>query len=152
MKKKRKSGIVNLFIFILFLISLFLGYKINEKKHFIDLPAIQTWLPYENWFKPKDSFVSNQNEYHHLIDHYYTNGSTSCISLFDGIVMEKTEDTITILHDNGVEAIYGELTHVIVNVDDRILKGNTIASINETLTIEFKMNEQILSYEEVMKL
>lgn len=152
MKKKRTSGIVNLFIFILFLISLFLGYKINEKKHFIDLPAIQTWLPYENWFKPKDTFVSSQNEYHHLIDNYYTNGSTSCVSLFDGIVMEKTENSITILHDNGVEAIYGELMHVIVNVDDRILRGNTIASIDETLTIEFRLNEQILSYEEVMKL
>ena len=89
MKKKRNNGIINLFILILFFISIFLGYKINEKKKFFDLPPIHTWIPYENWFTPNDDLVSVTNQYYHLIDDYYTNGSSSCISLFDGIVVEK---------------------------------------------------------------
>ena len=58
MKKKRNNGIINLFILVLFFISIFLGYKINEKKKFFDLPPIHTWIPYENWFKSNDDFVS----------------------------------------------------------------------------------------------
>lgn len=152
MKKKRNSGIVNLFIFVLFLISLFLGYKINEKKNFINFPPIHSWFPYENWFKSEENLVSQQSEYYHLVDNYYTNGSTSCISLFDGIVINKDDSSITILHDNGVKAIYGELSHIIVNVDDRVLKGNSIASIQDTLTIEFSLDDEKISYEDVMKL
>ena len=152
MKKKRNNGIVNLFILILFFISIFLGYKINEKKKFFDLPPIHTWIPYENWFKSNDDLVSVTSQYYHLIDNYYTNGSSSCVSLFDGIVVEKDETSITILHDNGVKAVYGELSHVIVNVDDRVLKGNSIASMDETITILFTLNEEVITYEEVMKL
>ena len=85
MKKKRNNRVINLFILILFFISIFLGYKINEKKKFFDLPPIHTWIPYENWFKSNDDLVSTTNQYYHLIDNYYTNGSSSCISLFDGI-------------------------------------------------------------------
>lgn len=152
MKKKRKSGVINILIFAMFILSLFLGYKINEKKNFIDLPPIHTWLPYENWLNPTDNVVSQINDYHHLIDNYYTNGSTSCVALFDGIVIEKDDTSITILHDNGVQIIYGELNHIIVNVDDRVLKGNSIASMDETLTMEFTINDKVISFEEVMKL
>ena len=152
MKKKRKSGFMNFIIFVLFLMSLFLGYKINEKKQFIPLPPINTWLPYESWFHSKDALVSSNNEYYHLVENYYSNGSTSCYSLFDGIVIEKDENSITVLHDNGVRAKYGELEHIIVNVDDRVLKGNSMATIQDTLTIIFTKDNQNLSYEEVMKL
>ena len=152
MKKKRNSGLINLFIFILFITSLFLGYKINEKKNFFDLPPIHTWLPYENWFNMNDKSVSKDIAYYHLVDNYYTNGSNSCISLFDGIVIETSDTSITILHDNGIQAVYGDLKHVIVNVDDRVLEGNSIGSIEDTMTIEFTLNEKILSYEEVMEL
>ena len=152
MKKKRKAKFVNQFIFILFCIALFLGYKINEKQNWVQLPVISTWLPYENWFPFYDHQASASIQYHHLVDDVYTNGTNQCASLFDGIVLKKDESSITVLHDNGAMITYGALEDVLVKVDERVLKGQSIASFKDSLTLSFKKDDQKLSYEEVMKL
>lgn len=152
MKKKSKKGLINRFIFLLFLIALFLGFKINEKKEWIQLPPLSSWFPYERWFNYSDSTISSSIQYHHLIDNYYTNGSNSCISLFDGIVLDISDSTITVLHDNGVQIIYGEIIGHAVKVDERILKGNTIGSIHESLTLDMTLNNEKVTLEDVMKL
>lgn len=152
MKKKQKAGFVNQFIFILFCIALFLGYKINEKQKWVQLPSLSTWLPYENWFQFYDRQTSASIQYHHLVDDVYTNGTNLCASLFDGIVLKKDDSSVTVLHDNGVMIVYGALEDVLIKVDERVLKGQGIASFKDSLTLDFKKDDQKLSYEEVMKL
>ena len=152
MKKKQKAGFVNSFIFLLFCIALFLGFKINEKQKWIELPSIGTWLPYENWFKFYDHEVSASIQYHHLVDDIYTNGTNLCASLFDGIVLKADGTSVTILHDNGVLGIYAQLEDVVVKTDERVLKGQGLGAFKDSLKLEFKKDDQKLSYEEVVKL
>ena len=148
---KKKSKLINKITLILFCVSLYLGFKINEIKHFINLTIISEWLPFENLFNFKDSLVSLNTQYHHLIDHYYTNGSNSCISINDGIVLEVDEDSIKILSDNGTLILYGELENVLSKVDERILKGQIIGEFNNSLTLYFSKDNHEISYEDVMK-
>ena len=149
---KKKSKFINKCIFILLCISLYLGFKINEIKQFITLPLISQWIPFEDWFNFNDHLVSSTIAYHHLIDHYYTNGSNSCVSIQDGIILEIEDNTIHVLYDNGVLIIYGELDTIISKVDERIKKGQVIGSFNESLTLYFSKENQEITYEEVMKL
>lgn len=152
MKKKEKKGFINQLIFILFLVACFLGYKINEKTQWFPLSSIGTWLPYENWFQSFEPTVSAPIQYYHLIDNVYTNGTNTCASLFDGIILDVSDTTITVLHDNGVKAVYGDCKDVIVQVDERILKGKAMGTISDSLTLEFTLNNEKISFEEVMKL
>lgn len=152
MKKKEKTPFVNFILFVMFCTLLFLGMKINEKKQWFELPAIQSWMPYEKWFHFYDNTVSGSIEYHHLIDDVYTNGTNICASLFDGIVLEIQEDRLRVLHDNGVEIIYGKLNDVLVKTDERILKGQTIASFEDSLTLNIRKDNQKVTLEEALKL
>ena len=152
MKMKSKANFVNPFIFLLFCIALFLGFKINVKQNWIQIPAIGTWLPYENWFQFYDHEVSASIEYHHLVDDMYTNGTNSCASLFDGIVLKTDEESVTVLHDNGVLGVYAQLEDVVVKGDERVLKGQSLGIFKDSLKLEFKKDDQKLSYEEVVKL
>ena len=148
---KKKSKFINKCIFILFCISLYLGFKINEVKNFIILPTISELLPFENWFKYKDDLVSSTFDYHQLIDHYYTNGSNSCISILDGVILETDNNSVTVLSDNGITIVYGELENVLSKVDERILKGPVIAEYNASFPLYFSKDNHEMSYEEVMK-
>ncbi len=148
---KKKSKFINKCIFILFCISLYLGFKINEVKKFIILPTISELLPFENWFKLKDNLVSSTNDYHQLIDHYYTNGSNSCISILDGVILETDDNSVKVLSDNGIIILYGELENVLSKVDERILKGQIIGEYKDSLTLYFSKDNHEMSYEEVMK-
>lgn len=148
---KKKSKFINKITILLLCLSLYLGFKINEIKHFVKLPMISEWLPFENLFNMKDKLVSSNQQYHHLIDHYYTNGSNSCVSIHDGLVLEKDENSIKILSDNGIIILYGELENVLSKVDERILKGQIIGEFNNSLTLYFSKDNHELSYEDVMK-
>ena len=148
--KKKKSKILNKLSMLLFFISLFLGFKINEQKKFIDIPSIGNWLPFEKWFF-MDVPVINTSDYHHLINDIYTNGSNTCGSLFDGVILEVNETSIQVLSDNGILVVYGELDNVISKVDERVLKGQSMGTYLDSLTINFSKDNQKLTYEEAMK-
>lgn len=152
MKKKPRTGFVNFFILILFCAALFLGFKINEKKKWIELPAVGSWLPYENWFKVGEKSVSSIQSLHHLIDDYYTTGGNVAVSLYDGIVLKSDENSLSILHDNGLKVVYSHLEDVIVKTDERILKGANLASYKDSLHLQFYKDDKKLTYEEVLKL
>ena len=148
---KKKSKFINKCIFILFCISLYLGFKINEIKNFMQLPTISQLLPFEKWFQFQDEIVSSSDTYHHLIDKYYTNGSNSCVSILDGIILEVSETSIKVYCDNGIVIIYGELDNIIAKVDERILKGQILGEYSDSLTLSFTKDDLEISYEEAIK-
>lgn len=150
MKTKNNSRWMKKFIFVLFCIALFLGFKINDKKQWFIFP-IHSWLPFERWFSLTDFSVSKDINYYHLVDNLYTNGTNQCTTLFDGIVLEVEENKVHILSDEGIQIVYGELTHTIIQVDERVLKGQTIGTFDDSLTLNFSKDNQVMSYEEVMK-
>lgn len=152
MRKKEKTPFVNFILFLMFCLLLFLGAKINEKKKWIELPVISTWIPYESWLNDYDRSVSKNIEYHLLTENIYTNGTNTCAVLFDGIVLEVKDDQVTILHDNQVQAVYGHMQEILVKADERILKGQKIGTFEESLTLDFKKDQKVLTYEEVLKL
>lgn len=152
MRKKEKTPFVNFILFLMFCLLLFLGAKINEKKKWTELPAISTWIPYESWLNDYDRSVSKNIEYHLLTENIYTNGTNTCAVLFDGIVLEVKDDQVTILHDNQVQAVYGHMQEILVKADERILKGQKIGTFEESLTLDFKKDQKVLTYEEVLKL
>lgn len=152
MRKKEKTPFVNLLMFVMLCAIFVLGFKINEKKQWIHLPPINTWLPYEKWFMPYDNRVDASITYHHLIDNVYTNGTNQSVSLMDGIILEIQENQVTILHDNGVQIIYGRLDDIVVQVDERILKGQSIGVFDDSLTLDITKDQKKITLEEAQKL
>lgn len=147
-------------VLLMILSVLTLGYKINEKKQFIKIPDtltlkiqnVATWLPFESWFSLDSQSVVSTVNYQKLLDNYYVNGSTSCSSILDGVVLSVNEENHSVLirHDNGVLATYGNLETIQVKANDRVLKGNIIGNFNESITMDFLLNETPISYEEAL--
>lgn len=141
---------MNVFIMLLFGCALYLGVKINEKKQWLTFP-ISSWFPFENWFDLNDSMVSKNIEYFHLVDDVYTNGTNTCASIFNGIVLEVSDHSVHVLSDEGIQIIYGQLTHTTIQVDERILKGQSIGTFKDSLTLKISKDNQKMSYGEAMK-
>lgn len=152
MRKKEKTPFVNFMMLIMLCAIFALSIKINEKKQWMKIPPINTWLPYEKWFMPFDKSVDANITYHHLVDNIYTNGTNQSVSLMDGIILEIKENQVTILHDNGVQIIYGELDDIVVQVDERILKGQRIGVFEDSLTLNITKDQKELTLEEAQKL
>ncbi len=151
MKKKTKAPFVNFVIFLMFCTCIYLGMKINEKKQWVQLPVLSAWFPYENWFKESTMPVDNKIEYHLLSGNFYTNGSNQAVSVSDGIVLDVSEDQVIILNDNAIETTYGSLSEILVKVDERILKGQGIAAYKDSLSLVFKKNGTVISYEDALQ-
>lgn len=143
------------------LIALTLGYRINEKQNYVNLTQLKNkiinlalWFPFEGWFEKEDSPVSALIQYQLLKDNYYVNGSNQAAALMDGVVLSVSKENHTILlqHDNGVLATYGNLDVISVLEDERIQKGNIIASFEESLTLDFIYDGMAIDYQQMLLL
>lgn len=154
--RKKQRNYFKISMLIMGLVCLGLLVKINEKRPFFSLSQIKhqigMWLPYENLFKFYDNQVSTSIKYQHLSDNYYVNGTNSCVSLFDGVVVQVNTNTIIMYHDNGVKITYSNLNDVMVQVDERILKGQAIGVFEESVQLNFEKDGEILDYESVLQL
>lgn len=154
------NGFFRVIVLLMILSALTLGYKINEKKQFIKIPDsivskiqnVAAWIPFENWFSLDSQSVVSTLNYQKLLDNYYVNGSSSCSSILDGVVLSVNEEkhNVLIQHDNGVLVTYGNLETIQVKPNDRVLKGNVIGNFNESITMDFLLNDTVISYEEAL--
>lgn len=139
-----------------------LALAINSKVGLIELPKelmnidfskVSTWLPFEDWFSLKDETVAAYPSYHLLKDDMYANGTNSAYSLNDGVVLhvQKEKDntySITVRHDNNVVATYGNLNSTDIKQDERIRKGDTLGSFQESVRITFVKDEKKITLEQ----
>ena len=160
-KSNRFGVIYKVTIALMMLVALTLGYKINETKQFIELPAsldltiknLTAWFPFESWFKLDDTPVVAAS-YQKLTENYYVNGSTTCQSILPGVVLSVNEDAKNVLiqHDNGVLATYGNLETISVLSGERIVQGAGIGQFNETVTLDFLYQGQSIDYQQAMSI
>lgn len=133
-----------------------LVYKIEEKVNIIkpflynSYQTLGSWIPYEKWFPYFDQSVSTTIQYQLLSDNFYVNGSNSAGCISDGIVLAIADNRVTVLQDNGIISVYGHLDSVLVKVDERILKGATLGTFEEFLSIDFMKDNQAIDYQSAM--
>ncbi len=145
--------------------SLALGWMIAEKKNLVsneDLKRIEekikwdslaAWLPFESWFG--DMLPVSQNAYYqHLEDQFYTASGNQVKALADGLVVytgqQQSGALIMVKQDNGIMVTYGNLQEIQVDLQDRILKGQTLGTFQQALYLDFSEAGQTLSYEEAL--
>lgn len=137
-----------------------LAYFINDKMGLVELPQelkninfgmVSEWLPFDQWFSSKeDTTVNATPTYSLLKDNQYSNGSNQATLLGDGVVLHVEENgtsknSVTIRHDNGVIATYGHLDSVQTKQDERLLKGKTLGTYNEYVSIDLVKNNQTIA-------
>lgn len=121
--------------------------KMPEALQSFKLPNLSSLLPFENWFSLKEQAVASFPAYSLLGDDQYANGGNTAYTIHDGVVLhvqqkENGKGSVTIKHDNGVIATYGSLITISVKQDDRVLKGNTIGTFENSLSIIFMKDEK----------
>lgn len=121
--------------------------KINEKAE----QLINKLLVFEFNLKNdnKEAYVGLNESYIELDDNQFYNSSNKVYAVFSGVVSYVNETTIYIEHDNGVVAKYYNVIEPMVYVYDRVKEYQTIASLNESITILFYKNGKNIRYEEI---
>ena len=175
-QKDKKLSFFN-FLYFITIFSLivggcYVGYLINEQKHFIDnerlvntvqskinewnLDKFVGWLPFEGWFRGDSKAVSEIISYSPYQDDYFFSDSNRAISIADGIVIycdeQESGKIVMIKQDNGVIATYGALQEIQCHENDRILKGTVLGTYEEAIFLQFHLNSNKITYEEAMAL
>lgn len=134
-----------------------LAYLLNEKLAIVELPAglkqinfakISEWLPFEDWFDPKEEETVNAAPSYSLLkERQYTNGTNQANLILDGVVLhvearDEGKSYVTIRHDNGVIATYGHLDSVQIKQDERLKKGDIIGSFVDYITLDLVKDQK----------
>lgn len=153
--RKKQRNYFKISMLLMMLVSLGLIVKINEKRPFFSISQfkhqIGMWFPYENLFNFYDNQVSSSIKYQHLSDNFYVNGTNTCVALFDGVIVQVDDTTIVMYHDNGVKITYSNLSDVMIQVDERVLKGQAIGVFKESVQLDFEKEGKSLDYESVLQ-
>lgn len=70
-------------------------------------------------------------------------GSTAT-SLFNGKVVDITDDSITLYHYNNVYTLYKGIQHSYVEKGDTVYQGQSIGTVNSNLTLKLKLNGKLV--------
>lgn len=70
-------------------------------------------------------------------------GSTAT-SLFNGKVVDITDDSITLYHYNNVYTLYKGVQHSYVVKGDTVYQGQSIGTVNSNLTLKLKLNGKLV--------
>lgn len=135
-------------------------YLINEEKQFITkdtlsdfkLSSVTQFLFWENLFNEESEQVSANEEYHLLKDHYYSNGTNTLSAIMDGVIIKVEENQIIQLCDNGVSISYEKIDKVDTQKDERVLKGDILGSIEESVILHFYIDDKEITKEEALSL
>ena len=96
--------------------------------------------------------VSNQVNYTHVKDNFYTNQTNEVLNFSKGRVIYVGEQKllgkyITVLLDNNVEVTYGQLTDVFVSLYDQVDTATIIGTYNKQVMIIFTQGEKEIDYD-----
>ncbi len=96
--------------------------------------------------------VSNQVNYTHVRDNFYTNQTNEVLNFSKGRVIYVGEQKllgkyITVLLDNNVEVTYGQLTDVFVSLYDQVDTATIIGTYNKQVMIIFTQGEKEIDYD-----
>lgn len=135
-------------------------YLINEEKQFITkdtlsdfkLSSVTQFLFWENLFNEESAQVSANEEYQLLKDHYYSNGTNTLSAIMDGVIIKVEENQIIQLCDNGVSISYEKIDKVDTQKDERVLKGDILGSIEESVILHFYIDDKEITKEEALSL
>ena len=135
-------------------------YLINEEKQFITkdtlsdfkLSSVTQFLFWENLFNEESAQVSANEEYQLLKDHYYSNGTNTLSAIMDGVIIKVEENQIIQLCDNGVSITYEKIDKVDTQKDERVLKGDILGSIEESVILHFYIDDKEITKEEALSL
>ena len=158
--KKRKQESHKIYHFTMTLMVCMIAgllYLINDKTklvtmktlssfHLSDLSQLMFW---ENLY-PDSEAVNSQVDYQLLKDHYYSNGATSLNAILDGVIVQVEEDSVLQLCDNGVSISYEKAKSVSIKKDERVLKGDIIGSVNESIILHFYVDEKEITLQEAL--
>lgn len=137
----------------------FLAYRINSKVQLFQFPEsfkqinffkISEWLPFEQWFVPKDHQVNAIPKYALLEKNFYSNGSNQAYTIGDGIVIHienGLKSKIVVKQDNGTIITYGNLNEVHVKEQERVKEGNILGVFHEKLSLLMMRNGQEVDLE-----
>lgn len=135
-------------------------YLINEEKQIITketfsdfkLSSVTQFLFWENLFNEESAQVSANEEYQLLKDHYYSNGTNTLSAIMDGVIIKVEENKIIQLCDNGVSISYEKIDKVDTQKDERVLKGDILGSIEESVILHFYIDDKEITKEEALSL
>ena len=148
-----------------------LGWMINEKTQWLpaqqtrqlveqvvqklNLDSIAAWIPFENWFARSEP-VASTVFYQPLEGQFYqpSNGNqVQC--LMDGVVLyigsQDSGKLVMVKQDNGVLATYGALQDVQVKLNDRLLRGSVLGSVEQAVFLDFSRQGQSVSLQQAME-
>ncbi len=157
--KEGFGGFYRLMMASMLVIAGILGFKINEVKQWVKLPnvvetklvALSSWFPFEDWFGIGSEPVM-ASSYLNLVNNLYTNHSNRCSVVSDGVILDIDEQKKSVLvqQDNGILAVYGKLDDITSKVDERVKKGQVIATYQDSLSLDFTYNGIALTYDQAI--
>lgn len=160
-KRKEKNVIYRFTMMLMVCLIAALLYLINDKTHLITTTSIQNFklgdlsklMFWENMFTQKESeTVSSQMNYTLLKDNYYANGSNSVSAMMDGVVIKVEKDSVLQLCDNGVSISYEKMKSVNVKKDERILSGDDLGSMDNSVILHFYVNDKEISKDKALSI
>ncbi len=121
----------------------------------LQLYKISDWIPFENWFKKKDTITTSMiTHYTFLENQYYQCSNNQVVAVDSGIVVfTQKQDSgymMIIKQDNNILATYGAMSESHVKVDDRVLKGQILGLSNKEVYLDFTLQGVAMNFEDVI--
>lgn len=84
-----------------------------------------------------ESSVNEDTDKHLLLD---TQAGSTVTSLFNGVVVQVTENSVTVQHPGNIYTYYGNLESVYVVENENVYQGEGVGSASETVMLKMKIN------------
>lgn len=84
-----------------------------------------------------DSSVNEDTDKHLLLD---VQAGSTVTSLFNGTVVQVTENSVTVQHPGNIYTYYGNLESVYVVDNESVYQGEGVGSASETVMLKMKIN------------
>lgn len=84
-----------------------------------------------------DSSVNEDTDKHLLLD---AQAGSTVTSLFNGTVVQVTENSVTVQHPGNIYTYYGNLESVYVVENESVYQGEGVGSASETVMLKMKIN------------
>ena len=163
MRKKRRKEKNPMYRFTMFLMVCILAgllFLINDKKQIITMTSVRNFkigdlsklMFWENFFPKDEEAVSAKVNYSLLKDHYYSNGSNAVTALMDGVIVKAEKDSLLELCDNGVSISYEKMKNVQVKKDERVISGDDLGEMNESVILRFYINDKEISKDKALSI
>lgn len=103
----------------------------------------------------EDPVVASSFPYTSIGDNKFTTDSNEVLSLFDGLVVyvgyEDGYYSIILSYDNNIQVVFNHVVTCYVELYDRVLKNDTIGVYKTYVTMDFKENNEDITFEEMLE-